>query len=216
MVSNEAHNSRRFAGRAVLSAAAVMMMLGMAEAADAAAPTVGAPAPAFTGTDTLGRSQSLADYRGKIVVLEWTNHDCPFVVNHYRSGNMQALQKEAAADGVVWLSVISSAPGEQGNVSAAEAERLTRERGAQPAAVILDPAGTIGKTYAAKTTPHMYIIAADGKLAYAGAIDDRSAMSGDPKAARNYVREALAAVEAGKPVATPATQPYGCSVKYGS
>ncbi|MCU0839780.1 MAG: redoxin domain-containing protein [Rhodospirillales bacterium] len=158
----------------------------------------------------------MSDYRGRIVVLEWTNHDCPFVVNHYRSGNMQALQREATANGVVWLSIISSAPGEQGHVSPAEAERLTRERGAQPTAVILDPTGAIGRIYGARTTPHMYIIAADGQLAYAGAIDDRPGTSGDPKAARNYVREALTALAAGQPVAAAATAPYGCSVKYGS
>lgn len=207
---------RRVCGQATVLVMAIIAGIGMAPALSIAAPVVGAPAPTFTGTDSAGQSQSLADYRGKIVVLEWTNHDCPFVRNQYNSGNMQGLQKEAAKDGVVWLSVISSAPGEQGNVSPAQANRLTHDRGAQPAAVILDPNGTIGKTYGAKTTPHMFVIAADGTLAYMGAIDDRPATSGDPKTARNYVREALAAVEAGKPVPTAVTQPYGCSVKYGS
>lgn len=212
---NKAMPSGRQPVRTFLSMAVVAAAIVSAGTAVAAAPTVGAPAPVFTGIDSQGRNQSLADYRGKIVVLEWTNHECPFVANQYRSGNMQALQKEAAAKGVVWLSVISSAPGEQGYVSAAEAEQVMRDRGAQPAAVILDPEGTIGELYGAKTTPHMYVIAADGTLAYMGAIDDRPATSGDPKKARNYVREALAAVEAGKPVAASVTQPYGCSVKYG-
>lgn len=194
-----------------LSAAVVL-----AAAAAAASPSVGAPVPPFVGTDSQGRTHALADYAGKVVILEWTNHDCPFVVNHYRSGNMQALQKEAAAAGIIWLSVISSAPGEQGYVSGSEADRLTRERGAQPAAVLLDPTGTIGKAYGAKTTPHMYVIGADGTLLYMGAIDDRPTTSGDPKTARNYVREAMAAVTAGRALATAVTQPYGCSVKYGS
>jgi peroxiredoxin len=197
----------------VLSLAFVLMIAGPGATA---APAIGGAAPPFAGSDTQGRVHTLTDYQGKIVVLEWTNHDCPFVVNHYRSGNMQALQREAAAKGVVWLTVISSAPGEQGHVTAAEADRLTRERNAAPTAVILDAQGTIGKAYGAKTTPHMFIIAADGTLAYMGAIDDRATTSGDPKTARNYVREALAALDAGKAVPTAVTQAYGCSVKYGS
>jgi peroxiredoxin len=206
--------TRRTIGLVTALSLALALMIAGPRAS--AAPAIGGAAPPFAGSDTQGRVQSLADYQGKIVVLEWTNHDCPFVVNHYRSGNMQALQREAAAKGVVWLTIISSAPGEQGHVTAAEADRLTRERNAAPAAVILDPQGTIGKAYGAKTTPHMFIIAADGTLAYMGAIDDRATTSGDPKTARNYVREALAALDAGKVVQTAVTQAYGCSVKYGS
>ncbi|NNJ94475.1 MAG: redoxin domain-containing protein, partial [Halobacteria archaeon] len=132
---------------------------------------VGEPAPDFEGVDTSGNVQRLADYRGKIVVLEWTNHDCPYVRKHYNAGNMQAQQREAAAQDVVWLSVISSAPGKQGHVSPAQADELTTSRDAKPQAVILDTEGRIGRAYNAKTTPHMYIIDAAGKLVYMGGID---------------------------------------------
>jgi len=176
---------------------------------------VGKPAPDFTGTDSQGKSQRLSDYRGKVVVLEWTNHDCPFVGKHYGAGNMQAQQKEAAAKGVVWLSIVSSAPGKQGHVSAGEANRLTAERGASPTAVVLDPEGRIGQLYGAKTTPHMYVIDAQGKLVYAGGIDSiASSDATDIAPATQYVRAALAEVLAGKPVSVAVTQPYGCSVKY--
>jgi len=176
---------------------------------------VGKPAPDFTGTDSQGKSQRLSDYRGKVVVLEWTNHDCPFVGKHYGAGNMQAQQKEAAAKGVVWLSIVSSAPGKQGHVSAGEANRLTAERGASPTAVVLDPEGRIGQLYGAKTTPHMYVIDAQGKLVYAGGIDSiASTDATDIAPATQYVRAALAEVLAGKPVSVPVSQPYGCSVKY--
>jgi len=176
---------------------------------------VGKPAPDFTGTDSQGKTQRLSDYRGKVVVLEWTNHDCPFVGKHYGAGNMQAQQKEAAANGVVWLSIVSSAPGKQGHVSAGEANRLTAERGASPTAVVLDPEGRIGQLYGAKTTPHMYVIDAQGKLVYAGGIDSiASTDATDIAPATQYVRAALAEVLAGKPVSVPVSQPYGCSVKY--
>lgn len=204
------------AGRSLAVAALAGGALAVAPADAATGPAVGQPAPAFTATDSQGHTQSLADYRGKVVVLEWTNHDCPYVGKQYRSGNMQALQKQAAANGVVWLSVISSAPGEQGYVSGDQANRLTTERNAAPAAVLLDPAGNLGRAYNAKTTPHMYIVAPDGTLVYMGAIDDQPNTSGDPAKARNYVSEALQAVAAGKPVAAPSTAAYGCSVKYGS
>lgn len=176
---------------------------------------VGQPAPVFAGTDSKGRVHRLADYRGKTVVLEWTNHDCPYVRKHYGSGNMQQLQRQAAADGVIWLSVISSAPGKQGHVTARQADELTRSRGAAPHAVILDERGEIGRLYAAKTTPHMYIIDARGTLVYMGGIDDRpSADPADIPDARNYVAMALAELKAGKPVSQALTRPYGCSVKY--
>ncbi|WP_295884493.1 thioredoxin family protein [uncultured Thiohalocapsa sp.] len=181
----------------------------------AAAPEVGKPAPAFTGTDTTGKTWNLADLRGTPVILEWTNHDCPYVVKHYESGNMQALQKEATEAGYTWLSVISSAPGKQGHVSAGQADALTESRGAAPTAVLLDPEGNIGKAYGARTTPHMYVIDADGTLVYMGGIDDKPTTDiADVEGAENYVRLAMAALAAGESVAKAVTRPYGCSVKY--
>jgi peroxiredoxin len=180
-----------------------------------AAATVGQPAPSFTALATNGGNVSLADHRGKIVVLEWTNHECPYVRKHYESGNMQALQKDARAKDIVWLTVISSAPGEQGHVTAAQADELTRARQAVPTAVLLDPQGTVGRMYDAKVTPHMYVINTKGVLMYAGAIDDRpSTRRADVQTAQNYVRVALEAVMAGQPVKTPITRAYGCTVKY--
>ena len=182
-----------------------------------AAPEVGNPAPAFTGTDSKGKTVKLSDFRGKTVILEWTNHGCPYVGKHYRTGNMQALQKETTGEGVVWLSVVSSAPGRQGHVEGAEADDLTRSRGAAPSAVLLDPEGTIGRLYEARATPHMFIIKPDGMLAYKGAIDDKpSASDSDVPIARNYVKTALEQIAANKPVDPAATRAYGCSVKYGS
>ncbi|MGI9423443.1 MAG: redoxin family protein [Hyphomicrobiaceae bacterium] len=176
----------------------------------------GTIAPDFSAVDTNGTTQSLSSLKGKTVVLEWTNHLCPYSVKHYRSGNMQKLQKAAAADGVVWISIVSSAPGRQGYVTAAQANKLTKRRKANPGAVILDPKGTIGRLYSARTTPHMFVIDAAGKTAYMGAIDSRpSANPADVKGARNYVSDALAALKSGKPVKTTVTRAYGCSVKYG-
>lgn len=177
--------------------------------------TVGGKAPEFTGTDSKGVVHTLSGFQGKIVILEWLNHDCPFVVKHYKSGNMQELQKTAAEKGIVWLSVISSAPGKQGHVTGEEADALTAEKKAVPAAVILDPEGTIGRLYDAKTTPHMFIINPDGILVYNGAIDSiRSANVDDVAKATCHIRKALADMEAGRPVETAVTQPYGCTVKY--
>jgi len=199
---------------------AAIAVLGYVAIATVAAPVradavPGKPAPDFTATDSNGRSHKLSDLKGKTVVLEWTNDGCPYVRKHYGSGNMQALQKDAADKGIVWLTVISSAKGEQGHVDGAGANRLTADRKATPAAVLLDPAGTIGRAYGAKTTPHMYVIDKDGKLVYNGAIDDKpTANTADIKGARNYVKEALAAVTEGKPVAVASTRAYGCSVKY--
>ena len=176
---------------------------------------VGEPAPAFEGMDTGGNVHRLADYRGKTVVLEWTNHDCPYVRKHYGAGNMQAQQREAAAQDVIWLSVISSAPGKQGHVSPAEADELTRNRNAAPHAVILDSEGTIGQAYEARTTPHMFIIDGAGKLVYMGGIDSiTTANPDDIPGATQHIRVALQEIAAGKPVSTPVTKPYGCSVKY--
>jgi len=176
---------------------------------------VGQPAPGFSLPDTHGVTQNLSDYRGKIVVLEWMNHECPYVRKHYESGNMQALQKEATAQDVVWLSIVSSAPGEQGHVSAAEANEIIAQTGAVATARLLDPEGATGRLYGAKTTPHMFIVDQGGVLVYAGAIDDSP--SSNPKTihnATNYVQVALADLAAGKPVAQAVTRPYGCSVKY--
>jgi len=180
-----------------------------------AAPAVGQPAPAFTGTDSNGNAVSFGDFAGKTVVLEWTNNECPYVRKHYESNNMQTLQGEATADGIVWLSIISSPPGEQGNVDAATANQLTVSRGAHPSHVLLDPTGTIAQAYEAKTTPHMFVISDAGVLAYMGGIDDKPTTDqADIATARNHVRMALAEMKAGSPVSVPESTPYGCSVKY--
>lgn len=172
-------------------------------------------APEFAVVNSQGKQVKLSDYKGKVVVLEWTNNGCPYVGKHYGSGNMQALQKSAASQGVVWLSIISSAPGTQGYVSGLEADKIVADTKAVPAAVLLDPDGKVGRLYGAQTTPHMYVIDGKGMLAYAGAIDDKpTANPNDIKGARNYVSEAIAAVMAGQPVKTASTRAYGCSVKY--
>jgi len=180
-----------------------------------ATPIVGKPAPEFTATDSNGKSHSLSDFKGKTVVLEWTNDGCPYVKKHYGAGNMQKLQQEVTAAGGIWLSVISSAPGKQGYVKGAEANQLTASRNAKPTAVLLDPAGAIGRAYEAQTTPHMFVIDPTGTLRYMGAIDDQPTTDASTVAsARNYVREAFEAVATGAKVAETATDPYGCSVKY--
>jgi peroxiredoxin len=177
--------------------------------------SVNQPAPDFTAVDSNGNEHSLSDFRGRTVVLEWTNHDCPYVRKHYNSGNMQALQKAATQNGVIWLSIISSAPGKQGHVSGEEANRLTRERNATPTAVLLDESGQIGRLYGAKTTPHMYIIDPEGTLVYMGGIDSiPSANPEDIPRATNYVDVALRSMSSGQPVQDNITRPYGCSVKY--
>jgi len=176
---------------------------------------IGKTAPDFTLTDSNGKSHKLSDFRGKHVVLEWLNPDCPFVKKHYGSGNMQKLQKEATAQGVVWLSIVSSAPGNQGNYPPAEHNKLAKEKGANSTAILLDADGTVGKLYRAKTTPHMFVIGPKGEKLYDGAIDDKpTADQADVKGAKNYVMAALKEAKAGKKVTNPTTQPYGCSVKY--
>ncbi|MBF2066288.1 MAG: thioredoxin family protein [Calothrix sp. C42_A2020_038] len=178
---------------------------------------VGSPAPTFTAVDSNGKSHSLSDFKGKTVVLEWTNHECPFVKKHYDSNNMQALQKEKTGKGVVWLSVISSAPGQQGNVTPQKANELTKSRNANPTAVLIDTDGKVGRLYQARTTPHMYVIDSNGVLQYMGAIDDNPSKNPeDVKTANNYVRAAVDSVLKGEAVKTSTTQPYGCSVKYAS
>lgn len=210
---------RSVSARAGFVALIVSIAIGMAcrPLPVSAAPAIGQPAPPFTGTDSQGNTVSLADLKGSIVVLEWTNHDCPFVRRHYETGNMQRLQQQAADAGVIWLTIVSSAPGEQGFVDGKEADALTDSRSATPRAVILDPSGEIGRAYAAKTTPHMFVIDTGGKLAYMGAIDNEPRNAGaDPAGAQNYVRDALGALKENKQVTTSVTQPYGCSIKYRS
>ncbi|MFN4023280.1 MAG: redoxin domain-containing protein [Hyphomonas sp.] len=212
--------SRRHLSLAAGMTAAVALTAGalIASTAEAApAVTVGNGAPAFTGVTSHGETVSLADFAGKTVVLEWTNDGCPFVVKHYTDppSNMQTLQKAAASDDIVWLSVISSNKGEQGHATPERANKLTTSRGAAPAHVILDESGDIGRLYGAKTTPHMYIITPEGELVYDGAIDSvPSARVDDIPKATNYVTAALTELAAGQPVSTPVTKPYGCSVKY--
>ena len=195
----------------VLSVLALVATLGLAQAA----PKIGYPAPAFSAVDTTGKTWSLAELKGKRIILEWTNDQCPYVIKHYGSGNMQALQKEATGAGYIWLSVISSAPGKQGHVSAAEADALTTSRGAAPTAVVIDSQGVLGRAYEAKTTPHLFIIDEAGTLVYRGGMDDKPTTDpADIAGANNYVRQAMAELAAGKPIANPVTRPYGCSVKF--
>ncbi|PZP54414.1 MAG: thioredoxin family protein [Micavibrio aeruginosavorus] len=176
---------------------------------------VGQPAPDFTGTDTHGKEHKLSDFKGKAVVLEWTNPDCPYVIKHYDSGNMQALQKEAVADDVVWLSIASSAETKEGFYSPEESNKIMAEKNSAPTARILDPSGKIGHLYGAKTTPHMFVVDPKGTLVYAGAIDDNDSFKPETIAgAKNYVREALKSIKAGTPVEVATSKPYGCSVKY--
>jgi hypothetical protein len=179
---------------------------------------VGQPAPDFTLSDLDGQKHSLADYRGKTVVLEWNNPDCPFVKKHYESDNLPKLQREAAKDGVVWLVINSGAPGTEGaGYTAAQFKDWMAKHRSTPTAYLRDPDGTVGHAYNARTTPHMYVIDAKGVLVYQGGIDSiRSASKADIAKATNYVSEALSAVKAGQPVPTSTSAPYGCSVKYGS
>lgn len=175
----------------------------------------GDQAPDFKGTDSNGKTETLSQYRGKWVVLEWANRGCPYEQKHYNSGNMEALQKQWTGKGVVWLRIVSSAPGQQGYVTPSEDNAYLSDKHAAPTASILDPSGTIGRLYEAKTTPHMFVIDPTGKLIYMGAIDDKPSPDPDTlKGARNYVSEALEEGMAGKPVTTPSTRSYGCSVKY--
>lgn len=183
--------------------------------ASAFAAKVGDPAPGFTSVDSNGKQQHLADYRGKFVVLEWHNQGCPYTRKHYESGNMQRLQKEWTAKGVVWFTVISSAPGTQGFVTPTQENEYLKTMNAAPTAVLMDPGGSLGHLYAAKTTPQMFIIDPSGTLIYNGAIDDHpTSDQSDIAGSKNYVAAALKEAMNGKPVADPATRPYGCSVKY--
>ena len=195
------------------AAAAITAAALMVSSANAAPP--GNAAPAFKEVNTAGKEISLADFKGKTVVIEWTNNGCPFVQKHYNSKNMQNTQAAATKDGVVWLSVISSKPGSQGHVSPEQADKLTADRGAKPTHVLLDPDGSMGRAYGAKTTPHMFSIN-KGVLAYQGAIDDKpSADPADIADARNYINDALGAVVDGQKMKfAETTKAYGCGVKY--
>ena len=195
---------------------AVIALVGFIPASFAAVKIDNA-APDFSLVNTKGQQVSLSDYQGKYVVLEWTNHLCPYVKKHYESDNMQALQRKYNEKDIVWLSIISSAPGKQGYVDPAMAEKLTQTRNAASTHVLFDPEGDVGKLYDAKTTPHMYIISPSGELKYAGGIDSiKSAKQSDIPKAVNYVDASFDALMAGKPIDKKLTPPYGCSVKYKS
>ena len=199
----------------VRSLPALALSLALLPGLALATPKVGEPAPDFSVRDTQGSVWNKERLDGRPAILEWTNHDCPYVVKHYGAGNMQALQREAAQAGYVWLSVVSSAPGKQGHVAPAEADDLTKRRDAAPTAVLLDADGAMGRAYGAMTTPHMYIIDAKGVLAYMGGIDDRPTTNpADIAGATNHVRVAMGELSAGQPVSISVTRPYGCSVKY--
>lgn len=175
----------------------------------------GQSAPDFTLTDIEGKTHNLSDYRGKTVVLEWMNQGCPFVVKHYNIGNMPAVQRDALADGVIWLVINSGSRGAQGDLEPAEVKSWQKEKGASFTAYFRDRDGRVGHLYGAKTTPHMYVISAEGTLVYQGAIDSiRSTKSSDIDRAENYVRSALKDISEGRTVRTKITRPYGCSVKY--
>lgn len=197
--------------------ACLMVAALVAAGLTAFAAKVGEPAPAFTASDSNGKTVKLSDYRGKFVVLEWHNNGCPYVQKHYNSGNMQKLQKDWGAKGVVWLTVISSAPGKQGYVTAPEANAYVKEQNAAPTAILLDPSGDVGHAYDSKVSPHMFIIDPKGILIYNGAIDDKPTSNvADIATAKNYVSQALTEAMAGKPVSEPTSRPYGCTVKYAS
>ncbi len=190
----------------MVSIAALTGMLGMAQAAEA---------PAFTLTDTNGNEHSLSDFKGKVVVLEWFNHGCPFVVKHYTEGHMQALQQTYTDKGVVWLAICSSAEGKQGYESADGHNKTAEAKGTNATAILMDADGKVGRAYDARTTPHMYVIDTEGQLVYQGAIDDkRSTNPADIATSKNYVKAALDAVLAGEEVEVSSTVAYGCTVKY--
>lgn len=193
----------------------IFAVLWISTACYASGPEVGKIAPDFVGYDTQGNSIQLSELFGKPIVLEWTNHECPYVKKHYNSGNMQRTQRLITEQGAIWISVISSAKGEQGYVSGQEAEQLTQSRGAYASMVLLDPEGVIGKLYGAKTTPQMFLIDETGTVRYMGAIDDKpSARPSSLKGATNFVTNAWHALKSGQQVSPSVTKPYGCSVKY--
>lgn len=195
----------------------LIALVSLASLTATAAVKVDKTAPNFQLTNSQGEQVSLADFSGKYVVLEWTNHQCPYVKKHYDSDNMQALQRKYTDQDVVWLSIISSAPGKQGHVSPDKAEQLSKSRNAAPSHILFDESGEIGKLYGAKTTPHMYIVDQQGTLRYAGAIDSiKSANPADIAKATNYVDASMASLAKGETIAKKLTPPYGCSIKYKS
>lgn len=198
--------------RALLALSTLLLAAGAQ-----AVPSVGQPAPDFTLKDAAGKSVQLSDFRGKYVVLEWTNPGCPYVRKHYDSGNMAATQQDAAGKGVVWLSINSTEKSSWDYMQPAKLAAWQGERKVQPTATLMDEEGTVGKSYGARTTPHMYMVDPQGKLVYAGGIDSIASSSKDdiPKAV-NYVRQAMAEAAAGKPISAATTRPYGCSIKYKS
>ena len=192
-----------------------MALMVVGHGAVEAATQAGPEAQEFTLTDSTGAKRSLSEFRGRFVVLEWVNPECPFVRKHYDSNNMQHLQRRYAERGVVWLSIDSSAPSKQGHLTQDQAAAWLKERDASPTALLLDPAGEVGKLYNARTTPHMFIVNREGQLIYQGAIDDKpSTNPQDVKGAKNYVQQALDEAMSGAPVSEASSQPYGCSVKY--
>ena len=198
-----------------LAPAVLLVGSMMAAGAALAAATLGQPAPGFTAVDTSGKTVRLADFKGRHVVLEWVNPECPFVRKHYGSANMQRTQREAAAQGVVWLAVNSTAPGHVDFKAPAAMAQWMQAQGAAATATLMDGDGQVGRAYGARTTPHLYVVDPQGVLIYAGAIDNRpSSNPADVAGATNHVRAALGEALAGKPVSQPATRPYGCSVKY--
>jgi peroxiredoxin len=210
----------RDGGGAGITAVAVIValvvgMIGIFDVAAGTAPQIGQPAPDFTTLDSRGNPVQLQSYRGKTVVLEWTNADCPYTRKHYSSGNMQSVQGLAQQNGVVWLTVISSAPGKQGYVNGPAADALTQSHKAVPAAVLLDPQGAVARLYAAKTTPHLFVIDKNGTLQYMGGMDSLATVDeADIARAEPYLKEAMLAVVQGKAVQHAVTKPYGCSIKY--
>jgi AhpC/TSA family len=197
-------------GNLLYSLALALVLAGLCHAQN-----VGEAAPQFKATDSNGQLHQLSEYRGRFVVLEWHNNGCPYTRKHYESGNMQRLQKEWTSRGVIWFTIISSAPGQQGYVTAQQENEYLKRMNASPNAALLDPQGEVGRLYAAKTTPHMFIISPDGVLIYDGAIDSKATTDqADIATATNYVSQALEEAMAGKPVSIPTSRPYGCSVKY--
>jgi hypothetical protein len=204
------------AGLAVASGASIVLLAGGPTAGPALAELpIGKAAPNFRLGDANGRVVSLSDHRGKTVVLEWSNPECPSVRKHYESGNMQKTQAAAAAAGVVWLTINSGAEGEQGHMTPAEAKAFAAGQKSRRTAYLLDPEGVVGRSYGAKTTPHLYVINSAGRLVYNGGIDDKPTQDkADIAGARNHILAALSELKAGKPVSMPTSRPYGCSVKY--
>jgi len=199
--------------RTLLFLTLTALCTGALMAADS--PKVGAPAPAFSLIDASGKTHSLGEYKGKYVVLEWFNPGCPFVLKHYKSDNMQTLQKEFTGKGVAWLTIDSSAPGTQGHLTPEQAKKQMSEWNMGSTALLLDSEGTVGREYHATNTPHMFVVSPEGKLIYEGAIDSTPSLDPDDiKSSTNYVKVALNEAMSGKPVSTAQTKAYGCSVKY--